>query len=126
MGLTEVKLGGGLEGNHIIGSGGTPTIVLGPSAGAGSAIVTGTDNGFMVTLTAGAGTAVNNIIFTAIFDTAFSSTPFTVFSPGNKNASANTSRTWVVNVSGNSLEFRISNPALVSGTVYVWQFITLG
>jgi hypothetical protein len=124
--MTDAHIGLGVEGNHLIGVGNPPTIVLGPSAGAGSAIVTGTDNGFMVTLTAGAGTAVNNIIFTAIFDTAFSSTPFTVFSPGNKNASANTSRTWVVNVSENSLEFRISNPALVSGTVYVWRFITLG
>lgn len=124
--MTDAHINQGSQGNHIVGSGNPPTIVLGPSAGAGSAIVTGTDNGFMVTLTAGAGTAVNNIIFTAIFDTAFSSTPFTVFSPGNKNASANTSRTWVVNVSGNSLEFRISNPALESGTVYVWRFITLG
>lgn len=124
--MTDAHINQGSQGNHIVGSGNPPTIVLGPSAGAGSAIVTGTDNGFMVTLTAGAGTAVNNIIFTAIFDTAFSSTPFTVFSPGNTNASANTSRTWVVNVSGNSLEFRISNPALKSGTVYVWRFITLG
>lgn len=124
--MTDAHINQGSQGNHIVGSGNPPTIVLGPSAGAGSVVVTGTDNGFMVTLTAGAGTVNNNIIFTAIFDTPFTSIPFTVFSPGNNNASSNKTQNWLVNVSGNSLEFRISNPALSSGQVYIWRFITLG
>lgn len=124
--MTDAHIGLGVEGNHLIGVGNPPTIVLGPGAGAGSAIVTGTDNGFIVTLTAGPGTANNSIIFTAIFNTAFLTTPFTVFAPGNSNSAANNSRTWIVNVSGNSMEFRVSNPSLNSGQVYVWRFITIG
>jgi len=114
-----------MDQNPIIGSGPVPNIILGPGAGAGSAVVTGTTNGFTVTLTAGAGTTNNSIVFTIIFAQPFTVIPHTVFSAGNTNTAATSSRHWLNNNSLNSFDFMITTPRLNSGQVYIWKFITL-
>lgn len=123
---TQAHMYGGLEGNHLIGLGGLPTVVLGPGAGTGSAVVTGTDTGCTVTLTVGAGNTNNSIVFTINFNTAYSVIPHTVLTAGNANAAANNVRTWVNNVSTGSFSLNVTNPALKTGEVYVFKFITIG
>lgn len=115
----------GTEGNHIVGSGGVPTVVLGPGAGAGSAIITGTDNAFTLSITAGAGTAPNSIICTINFNTAFLVIPNTVFSPKSNTSAAPNARHWVNNISTSQVTLNITNPGLSTGTTYVWTFLTL-
>ena len=122
---TAGNVGGGLNGNHINGDGGVPTIVLGPGAGAGSVAITGNDNSLVITLTAGAGTTNNSIIATITFNTAFSAIPNTVFSPRNKNAAAANARHWINNISTSQVTLNINNPALSSGSVYIWSLITI-
>lgn len=124
---TQGYIHGGLEGNHLIGLGGLPTVILGPGAGAGSAIITGTDTGCTVTLTVGAGNTNNSIVFTVNFNTAYSVIPHTVLTAGNGNAAAsNARRTWINNVSTASFSLNVTNPALTTGGVYVFKFITIG
>lgn len=122
---TDGSISGGIDGNHIVGSGGTPTVVLGPGAGAGSAIITGNDNSFTITITAGAGTALNSIIATITFNTAFSTIPNTVFSAKNTNAAAANARHFISNISTTQLTLNITKPALTSGQVYIWSFINI-
>lgn len=123
---THGHIEGGRDGNHIIGSGGTPTVVLGPGAGAGSFIITGTDNGFTLQITAGAGSPSNAIVATVTFNTPFLVLPHAVFSPGNSATAAANNRMFIGSITLNSLTFNITNPSLVSGTVYLWRFIVLG
>lgn len=125
MGTFSV-INAGIEGNHLIGLGGLPTVILGPGAGAGSAIITGTDTACTVTLTAGAGTVTNAIVFTVLFNTPYTVTPHTVFCAGNNNSAATNNRMFVQNTGVNSFEFRITNPALNAGTVYIYKFHTIG
>jgi hypothetical protein len=122
---TSGNISGGIDGSHIIGSGGTPTVVLGPGAGAGSATITGTDNGFTITLTAGAGTSPNSIICTITFNSAFPYIPNSVFSAKNTNSAAAKARHFINNISTSQLTLNITNPALSSGLVYVWTIITI-
>ena len=114
---TYATINSGIDGNHLIGKGGLPTVILGSGAGAGSYVITGT---------AGAGTVNNSIIFTLTFNTPFSSLPHSVFSPGSKSAAPMLTRVYLNNNSVNSFDFRITNPALVSGTTYTWHIITIG
>lgn len=123
---THGYINNAIDGNHLIGLGGLPTVVLGPGAGAGSATITGTDTAFTLSITAGAGTAINSIICTIIFSTAFTAIPHTTFSPKNNNAAAANARYFVNNVSTSQLTLNITNPALSSGTTYLWTFLTLG
>ena len=122
---TAGNLGGGLNGNHITGNGGVPTIVLGPGAGAGSVVITGNDNSLVITLTAGARTTPNAIIATITFNTVFSDIPNTVFSPRNNNSAAANARHWINNISTSQVTLNITNPALSSGSVYIWSLITI-
>lgn len=122
---TSGNITGSLNGNHITGLGGVPTIVLGPGAGAGSVVITGNDNSFTITLTAGAGTTNNSIIATITFNTPFSSIPNTVFSPRNTNSAAANARHWINNISTSQVTLNITNPSLHSGQVYIWSLITL-
>lgn len=122
---TSGGLLGGTDGNHLIGSGSVPTVTLGPGAGAGSAIITGTDTGFLVSITTGAGTVLNSIICTITFNTPYPYIPNTVFSPKNNNAAAANARYFINNISTTQLTLNITNPALKSGETYIWSFITI-
>jgi len=122
---TDASINAGVDGSHLIGLGGLPTIVLGPGAGAGSAVVTGTDTACTVTLTVGAGNSNNSIVFTVNFNTAFTAIPHTCFTAGNRNAAASNARTWVNNVGLGSFSLNVTNPALTTGQVYVFKFITI-
>ena len=123
---TYATINSGIDGNHLIGKGGLPTVILGSGAGAGSYVITGNDTAFTISVTAGAGTVNNSIIFTLTFNTPFSSLPHSVFSPGSKSAAPMLTRVYLNNNSVNSFDFRITNPALVSGTTYTWHIITIG
>lgn len=125
-GMQHGYIHGGLDGNHLIGLGGLPTVILGPGAGAGSAIVTGTDTACTVVLTVGAGSANNSIVFTLVFDTAFDVVPHTVVSAGNRNAAASNARIWVNNPGLVNFTINVTNPALTTGHVYVFKFLTFG
>lgn len=123
---TEGFINAGIEGNHFVGMGGAPTVVLGPGAGAGSFIITGFDNGFTLQVTGGAGTTPNSIVATITFNSPFLVLPHAVFSPGNNNAAASNNRMFINNITLNSFTLNVINPALVSGTTYIWRFIVLG
>lgn len=123
---TQGYISSGIEGNHFVGMGGVPTVILGPGAGAGSFIITGFDNGFTLQVTAGAGTAPNAIVATITFNSSFLVLPHAVFSPGNNNAAASNNRMFINGVTLNSLDLRVINPALSAGTTYIWRFIVLG
>lgn len=123
---TEGFINAGIEGNHFVGMGGVPTVVLGPGAGAGSFIITGTDNGFTLQIKAGAGSSSNAIVATITFNTPFLVLPHVVFSPGNNSTAAANNRMFVGSVTLNSLTFNIINPSLNNGTVYLWRFIVIG
>ena len=114
-----------LIGNQITGLGGTPTVVLGPGAGAGSAIIVGNDNSFVITITAGAGTVPNAIIATITFNTAFAAIPNSIFSARNNNSAAANARHWINNISTSQVTLNILNPALTSGRTYIWSVITI-
>lgn len=122
---TSGYINNSLDGNHLIGLGGLPTVVLGPGAGAGSAIITGTDTGFTISITAGAGTAPNSVICTITFNTAFTAIPHSTFSPKNTNSAAANARHFISNISTTQLTLNITNPGLNSGLTYVWSFHTL-
>lgn len=108
--------------DHLGTSGNAPTVVLGPGAGAGSFVISGTDSSFSVSVTAGAGTSNNSIIFTATFDTVFDSIPTIVFSPGNPNTASSNVRVWVNTATLTGFTFHITNPSLESGQTYTWRF----
>lgn len=123
---THGHIEGGRDGNHIIGMGGAPTVVLGPGAGAGSFIITGFDNGFTLQVTAGAGSSNNAIVATVTFNTPFLVIPHVVFAAGNSSTAAANNRMFIGSVTLNSLTFNITNPSLHNGTVYLWRFIVIG
>lgn len=122
---TNGYINGSTDGNHLIGLGSAPTVVLGPGAGAGSAIITGTDNGFTISVTIGAGNTNNSIVFTVTFNTAFLVIPQSIFAAKNANAAASNARMWNNNLSTTQMTLNVTNPALTTGQVYVWSFITL-
>lgn len=123
---TQGYINAGVDGNHLIRLGGLPTVVLGPGAGAGKAVITGTDTGCTVTLTVGAGNTNNSIVFTVIFNTAYSIIPHTVMTAGSANAAASNARIWVNNPSTLNFTLNVTNPALTTRGVYVFKFITIG
>lgn len=117
---------GGVDGNHLIGLGGLPTVILGPGAGTGSAIVTGTDTACTVVLTVGAGNTNNSIVFTLVFNTGFTAVPHTLVTAGNANAAASNARIWINNPGVVNFTINVTNPALTTGHVYVFKFISIG
>lgn len=74
--------------NHLIGNTGAPSVTLGAGAGTGaSATITGSDIGWLLTLTTGTAPAGSRAIVASIgFAMAYASAPIVQMTPGNDNA----------------------------------------
>ncbi len=118
----------GLKMPHLIGNSSTPAIAAGVGAGAGPSVaIVGTDLGFKVTLTTGAGTAASSQLLLVTFASAFANVPHVVFAPGN-DAAATLSGTSAVSPGVTDALFSLSSGtvALADSTVYVWECIVVG
>lgn len=123
---TAGNLGGGLNGNHISGNGGTPTIVLGSGAGTcASAIITGNDNAFRLQVTTGTGPNSTGIVCTITFNTAFAIIPHIVYSFANALAAQLDDDLYVTSISTTSFQLRASGSALTASSVYLYELIIL-
>lgn len=111
---------------HIVGTSGTPTYTAGTGAGTSPTItITGTDLSGKITVKVGSGTpAANAAIVTVNFNTAYSSAPNVVFSPGNANAAQLTANKPFINsTSTTNFVLESNTTALVAGTTYIWYYM---
>ncbi len=120
---------GDLTVRHILPGGATPTVAIGPGAGTvgngATATITGSDQGFVVTVQTGTAVTKTATIFTVTFATAYAagSTPVYVWSAANINAG---NATWASSLYGaaTTTTFTLSNGAngagLLTSTNYVW------
>jgi len=123
---TAGNVGGGLNGNHINGDGGVPTIVLGPGAGTGSsAIITGNDNAFRLQITTGTGPNSTGIVCTITFNTAFAIIPHIVYSFANALAAQLDDDLYVTNITTTNFQLRASGSALTARSVYIYEIIII-
>jgi len=108
------------------GDGINPVLTAGAAIGTSPAIAfvgaePADDNGFLVTVTPGAG-GVAGVIFNIVYNTPYLTTPHVTLTPANVNAAAVAATTWAP--AGTGTGFHISSGiGLVNGTVYQWRCV---
>lgn len=106
---------------------GTPSIAAGPGAGAGASVaISGTDQGFKITVTTGAIPTISSVVCTVTFTAPYTAAPHTAFSPANA-ATALLSGTTMVYGTDSTTTFTLTSGAavLTALTAYVWECVNL-
>jgi hypothetical protein len=113
---------------HLIGTGATPTVVVGAGAGTGAtATITGTDTGFLLTLTTGSsGTAANSTLATITFANAYAATPHSVFSAVDGLTAAKIAFLGLTNTNSTTLTVIYGNSVPGLNFTHKIQIITIG
>ena len=118
---------GTVSGQHLKGIGNTPSAVVGAGAGTGASVsITGSDVAGKITLTTGTLPSASAVATTLTFASAYSSTPYVIFSAANSLTSLLSGASMV------ALASTDSSFTLTSGTValtalvnYEWNYIVI-
>lgn len=105
-----------------------PTIAAGAGAGTTPTIsITGSDQGFSVTLTVGTPSATGNIFTVTFGKTWDTAAPSVTFSAGNANAAAlsGTSAPYILDPTTTTMVFVSGSVALTAATTYIWRFTAI-
>lgn len=116
---------------HIACSTGTPTAVLGPGAGTGTApfpevLISGTDLYGNITLVTGTAPTANAVLCTVTFNVAFANSGLIFLSPTNNAAAALGPATPFCTPSTSGFTLNSGAIPLTTNTIYIFNWIALG
>lgn len=114
---------------HLVGAGGTPTVVAGTGAGTGATItIDGDDLGGVILVTTGTGCASSALLATVTFNTPYGAQPkCIILTPAILSASilAPTKQAFIYYNGSTTLHFQIftGTTALSDATQYAWHYL---
>lgn len=113
---------------HMQFSGSTPTLTAGTGAGTSpTKSITGVDNGGIISLTPGLGSAGAEVILTVTYSIAFPNGSAATLTPANLSASQlfGTSGLYISNTAS-GFTINTTTGGLASGTALVWNYSVIG
>jgi hypothetical protein len=126
--LFALDVAGTVNAPHFKGSSTTPGIAAGAGAGTGPTIaLVGTDTAGKITLTSGTLPAISAVILTVTFASAYGTTPYVVFSPGNGAAASLSALSAIyVTATTTTFVFNSDTTAITAATQYIWTYHVIG